>query len=58
MAWLGDCDKSLVRLLTNALVSDCVDPLRAEVSARPPPPETLYKQNQYKCTYNSDIHKL
>lgn len=32
VAWLGDCDKSLVILLTRALVSDWLDPRLAEDS--------------------------
>lgn len=37
---LGDCDGSLVRLLTRALVSLCVDPRRWDVVLSIMPPET------------------
>lgn len=37
---LGDCEGSLVRLLTKALVSLCVDPRRCDLSLSIIPPET------------------
>lgn len=40
---LGDCDGSLVRLLTKALVSLCVDPRRWDVALSIIPPETTTK---------------
>lgn len=41
---LGDCDGSLVKLLTKALVSLCVEPRRCDVMLSTIPPDTSKKK--------------
>lgn len=53
---LGDCDGSLVKLLTKALVSLCVEPRRCDVMLSTIPPDTSKKKSNKILTIK--LHNL
>ena len=58
VAWLGDCDKSLVMLLTNALVSDWLEPLLVHNSVAVPETAIVKESQRFLHVFTHRVFPL